>query len=83
MNPIIVMLIISRLKKKKEKHVPIVCEEVEGTGLEIVATTKNPEGKPLFHFVNRLDYIKHLEQKHALFQKRGNLRNALRNSLRK
>lgn len=82
MQPLIAIHAIGRLKRKKEKYVPIAYEDFKETGLTPVHQTKNQEGKPIFFFVDRLEYIKYLESKHQLFKKRQSLRNVLRNSLR-
>lgn len=83
MDAVTAMIAISRMKARNVKYVPITALQLQGSGLKVHHRTVNQEGEPIFFFVDRLEYIKHLEQKNQLFKKRQSLRDVLRNSLRK
>ena len=83
MHPVYVMLAIAKAKEQTTKLVPIMFDDVSGTGLKVVRTTKDQNNRPLFAYVDRLEYIKHLESKHQLIKKRAAIRNVLRDCIRK
>lgn len=83
MHAVEIMVAISRAKKLKTILIPLVTEDISGSGLTIVRTTIQPNGKPLFCYVDRLEYIRYLETKYQLIRKRASLRNVLRDRIRK
>lgn len=83
MHPIYAALAIARAKQKKTELIPIMFEDVNGTGLKVFRVTYNRDGKPLFAHVNRLAYIAYLESKNQLIKKRTAIRNVLRDCIRK
>lgn len=84
MNPVVAMMLIARLKKMDGKYIPLTHNDAKKTGLKVHHVTKNPDtDKPLFCFIDRLEYIKHLESSNNLIKKRQAILDVLRSSLRK
>lgn len=83
MNAITVMIAINRAKNQKTDIIPVMFDDVSDSGLKYNHITKNEQGKPLFAYVNKQEYISYLEHKHQLIKKRTALTDVLRNSIRK
>lgn len=70
------ILILNRLKSSKLNIIPIEATSAYPHPPEKVRLDEN--GRPLFKFVKRVEYMHWLKTQYNLIDKRGDLRNALR-----